>query len=409
MMTSYNNGVDSGNWDYPLPKMDNNNNINNKNSNQQQQHLEQQQQHIQLLQQYVQHQQQQLQQHQQMNFPDKSSSNSRNWNKDLSDQQQQQQQQREQQQQQQQHWQQQQQQQQLQQHQQMNFPDNSSSISRNRNNATIPSMDLNQPSKHKLSPSSTRSPAQPSKRYKTAIGGRPSTNTSSSVQASYVTSFESVPTSDTFTASQLSTSSSNATSQDTGDDLSNSTAVPTVPTSTSRYPDFTFDGGTNQRKVDETVLKKQIERLMGGILNDIEESDATVTKTSHLLGHFKQCSRVGWNVATLTAVDLSSTRSLLEIQITNLLHRDFEFDSVFHLTSFLVACEGMPRGHRTIGQMRLDEDELTQLVNDEKRKVYASLDNKQKNAYATCAKVLNDYFEQLHNYSGSCSCINSTM
>ena len=290
MMTSYNNGVDSGNWDYPLP-MDNNNNINNINSNQQQQHLEQQQQQIQLLQQQLQHQQQQLQQHQQINFPDNSSSNSRNWNKDLSDQQQQQQQQREQQQQQQQHWQQ--QQQQLQQHQQMNFPDNSSSISRNRNNATIPSMDLNQPSKHKLSPSSTRSPAQPSKRYKTAIGGRPSTNTSSSVQASYVTSFESLPTSDTFTASQLSTSSSNATSQDTCDDLSNSTAVPTVPTSTSRYPDFTFDGRTNQRNVDETVLKKQIERLMGGILNDIEESDATVTKTSHLLGHFKQCSSVG--------------------------------------------------------------------------------------------------------------------
>ena len=402
MMTSYNNGVDSGNWDYPLP-MDNNNNINNINSNQQQQHLEQQQQQIQLLQQQLQHQQQQLQQHQQINFfPDNSSSNSRNWNKDLSDQQQQQQQQ--------QHWQQ--QQQQLQQHQQMNFPDNSSSISRNRNNATIPSMDLNQPSKHKLSPSSTRSPApaQPSKRYKTAIGGRPSTNTSSSVQASHdVTSFESVPTSDTFTASQLSTSSSNATSQDTCDDLSNSTAVPTVPTSTSRYPDFTFDGGTNQRKVDETVLKKRIERLMSGILNDIEESDATVTKTSHLLGQFKQCSRVGWNVATLTAVDLSSTRSSLEIQITNLLHRHFEFDSVFHLTSFLVACEGMPRGHRTIDEMRLDEDELTQLVNDEKRKVYASLDNKQKNAYATCAKVLNDYFAQLHNYSGSCSCINSTM
>jgi hypothetical protein len=224
-----------------------------------------------------------------------------------------------------------------------------------------------------------------------------------------VTSFESVPTSDTFTASQLSTSSSNATSQDTCDNLSNSTAVPTVPTSTSRYPDFTFDGGTNQRKVDETVLKKRIERLMSGILNDIEESDPTVTKTSHLLGQFKQCSRVGWNVATLTAVDLSSTRSSLEIQITNLLHRHFEFDSVFHLTSFLVACEGMPRGHRTIDEMRLDEDELTQLVNDEKRKVYASLDNKQKNAYATCAKVLNDYFAQLHNYSGSCSCINSTM
>ena len=229
------------------------------------------------------------------------------------------------------------------------------------------------------------------------------------MQASHVTSFESVPTSDTFAASQLSTSSSNATSQDTCDDLSNSTAVPTVPTSTSRYPDFTFDGGTNQRKVDETVLKKRIERLMSGILNDIEESDATVTKTSHLLGQFKQCSRVGWNVATLTAVDLSSTRSSLEIQITNLLHRHFEFDSVFHLTSFLVACEGMPRGHRTIDEMRLDEDELTQLVNDEKRKVYASLDNKQKNAYATCAKVLNDYFAQLHNYSGSCSCINSTM
>jgi len=90
-------------------------------------------------------------------------------------------------------------------------------------------------------------------------------------------------------------------------------------------------------------LLRKIERLNG------------VTITSHLIqDHFiiqhlptYQSKRKRRSHDIYGVEDLLSTRISLEHRISNLLDIEFKFISVTHLASFLIACGGKPRHHRT--------------------------------------------------------------
>ena len=101
---------------------------------------------------------------------------------------------------------------------------------------------------------------------------------------------------------------------------------------------------TRQHQGDS--LLRNIERLNG------------VTTTSHLIQdhfitqhlptyHYQESKRKRRSHDINGVEDLLSTRISLEHRISNLLYIEFKFISVTHLASFLIACGGKPRYHRT--------------------------------------------------------------
>lgn len=88
--------------------------------------------------------------------------------------------------------------------------------------------------------------------------------------------------------------------------------------------------------------------------------------------------------------DLLLTRISLENRITNLLGFDFQFTSVTHLASFLIACGGLPRYHRTTKDK--DDTSVSELVSMETKSAYQDLHHDTQHAYVTATNVVNKIF-----------------